>query len=183
MKLEEIMSTLINKAEIDAELTRMIRDRIKWDKRVSLNDLDVVVREGVVVVAGYVDSAYRRDAALELITDLDGIWAVDNRIVVPGDYYRSDDEIERLIKRDLEEELKISGEYIDVEVRNGIVKLEGEVFRPRLKALADGAAWELSGVRDVINMIEISDPPRHLSFFKTEDQQPERKKGVFDGFI
>ena len=53
-----------------------------------------------------------------------------------------------------------SGEHIEVDVKDGIVKLYGEVYRPRLKAMAVGAVWELSGVRDCQNLIEIIQPPR-----------------------
>lgn len=39
------------------------------------------------------------------------------------------------------------------------VKLEGIVHTAQKKAMAAGIVWELSGVRDCMNLIEIVDPP------------------------
>ncbi|WP_374075968.1 BON domain-containing protein [Bdellovibrio bacteriovorus] len=170
------MNTLLKKNQVDSELARRIRDRIKWDKRVSIADLDVVVRGGVVIVSGFVDTSYKKNAALEAISDTEGVWAVEDRIVVPVDYYRTDEEITKILESQLAEMIKIGGEHIEVDVIDGIVKLEGEVFRPRLKAMAVASAWELSGVRDVLNFIEIKDPPRRVPVtvdFKFEETTQE----------
>lgn len=146
----------------DSELARKIRDRIKWDKRVSLADLDIVLRDGVIVVSGYVDTSFKKIAALEVISETEGVWTIEDRIVVPTDYYRSDEELQEILETEIAEMVKIGGEHIEVLVTNSVVRLEGEVFRPRLKATAVGAAWELSGVHDVINAIEIMEPPRRV---------------------
>ncbi|UXR64085.1 BON domain-containing protein [Bdellovibrio bacteriovorus] len=156
------MNTHLLKNQIDSELGRKIRDRIKWDKRVSAADLDVVVRGNLVIVSGFVDTSYKKNAALEVISDTEGVWAVEDRIVVPTDYYRSDEEILRILETQMADMIKIGGEHVEVEVVDGVVRLQGEVFRPRLKALAVAAAWELSGVLDVLNFIEIKDPPRRV---------------------
>lgn len=155
------MSTL-KENQLDGELAHKIREQIKWDKRVSLADLDIVVREGVVIVSGYVDTSYKKNAALEAISKVEGVWAVEDRIGVPTDYYRSDEEIKRILESQIGELVKIGGEHIEVDVSDGVVKLRGEVYRPRLKALAVGFAWELSGVADVLNLIGIQDPPQRV---------------------
>lgn len=156
------MNSLLKKNQMENELAQKIRDRIKWDKRVSIADLDVVVRGGVVIVSGFVDTSYKKNAALEAISDTEGVWAVEDRIIVPTDYFRTDEEIANILESQLAEMIKIGGEHIEIDVVDGIVKLEGEVYRPRLKAMAVASAWELSGVRDVLNFIEIKDPPRRV---------------------
>lgn len=143
-------------------LLKRINERMKWDKRVSPADFDIIVRGGVVIVNGFVDTSFKKNAALEIISDTDGVWALEDCIVVPMDYYRTDDEIKQILISELAELVKIGGEHIEVNVVDGIVKLEGEVYRPRLKATAVGCAWELSGVRDVLNLIEIKDPPNRI---------------------
>ncbi|AFY03197.1 BON domain-containing protein [Bdellovibrio bacteriovorus] len=156
------MKTHLLKNQSDGELGRKIRDRIKWDKRVSLADLDIVIRDGVIVVSGFVDTCYKKNAALEVISETEGVWTIEDRIVVPADYYRSDEEIQNILQAQIEDMIKIGGEHIEVVVKDAVVRLEGEVFRPRLKATAVGAAWELSGVHDVVNAIEIKEPPRRV---------------------
>lgn len=165
------MNTLLKKNHEDCELAQKLRERIKWDKRVSEADLDIVVRGGVVIVSGCVDTSYKKNAALEAISDTEGVWAVEDRIVVPVDFHRTDDEITEILMSELTEMIKIDGEHIEIDVMNGVVKLYGEVFRPRLKAMADASAWELSGVKDVINFIEIKDPPRRVPL-TTDEYQP-----------
>lgn len=146
----------------DSDLLLKLRNRIKWDKRVSLSDVDVVVKNGVVTLNGFVDTSYKRHAVLEIVGSTEGVWSVDDRIVVPDDYYRTDEELKKLIKAQMNSILKLGGEHIEIDVVDGVVKFEGEVFRPRLKALASGIAWELSGVRDCLNFIEIISPPHRV---------------------
>ncbi len=82
--------------------------------------------------------------------------------MVTGDYYRADAELKKLIKVQISSILKLGGEHIEIDVVDGVVKFEGEVFRPRLKALASGIVWELSGVRDSLNFIELVSPPHRV---------------------
>jgi hyperosmotically inducible protein len=150
----------MNQDSADSQLLQIICDRIQWDKRISLNDIDIVIRNGVTVVSGVVDTSFKKNAALEIISSTEGVWSIEDKIVVPIDYYRSDDELKELVLDQIEELIKIGGEYIEVDVKDGVVTLHGEVYRPRLKAMAVGAVWELSGVRDCRNLIEIGEPPR-----------------------
>ncbi|MGE5087457.1 MAG: BON domain-containing protein [Bacillota bacterium] len=147
---------------IQNELAAKIMERLKWDKRVSPADFDVVVRGSAVIISGFVDTSFKRQAALELVSDIEGVWSIEDRIVVPAEYYRTDDELKKILNRELDEMIKIGGEHIELDVIDGVVKLQGEVFRPRLKALAVGLAWELSGVRDVVNDIQIIEPPHRV---------------------
>ncbi|WP_413585573.1 BON domain-containing protein [Bdellovibrio sp. HCB274] len=156
---------------VDTDLRRKICERLKWDKRVSPADFDVIVRGCAVIVTGSCDTSFKKMAALELVSNIDGVWSIEDRIVVPSDYYRSDEELKMLIEQSLEDFVKIGGENISVFVEDGVVTLEGEVFRPRLKALAVGSAWELSGVVDVINNIMIVESPRRAPSFLNSDRE------------
>lgn len=161
------MNTLLKRSPMDeshnSDLCRVIHERVKWDKRVSLADLDIVIQGDRVIVSGYVDTSYKKNAALEVIADTEGVWSIEDRIVVPADYYRTDEEIHQILSGQMDDIIKVGGEHIEIEVIDGVVKLEGEVFRPRLKAMAVACAWELSGVKDVLNYIEIVDPPRRMT--------------------
>lgn len=156
------MNKLENTRSEDRDLVSRICERIKWDKRISPADFKVLAEGGSVVVSGYVDTSCKKQAALGVIISTEGVWDVEDKIVVLADFYRSDDEIKQVLDEELLELVKICGEHIEITVYDGVVKLEGEVFRPRLKAMAVINAWELSGVRDVINLIEIKDPPRRV---------------------
>ncbi|QDK39280.1 BON domain-containing protein [Bdellovibrio sp. NC01] len=161
-------NTLLFKNQIDNELSRKIRDRLKWDKRVSVADIEVFVRGCNVIVTGFVDTAYKKNAALEVVSDTEGVWSIEDRIVVPADYFRSDEEIRNILNNQVAEMIKLGGEHIEIDVIDSVVTLRGEVFRPRLKAMAVASAWELSGVRDVLNLIQILEPPRRVPLFITD---------------
>ncbi len=162
-------NTLLLKNQIDSELARKIRNRLKWDKRVSPADIDIVVRGSAVIVSGFVDTAYKKNAAIEVVSDTEGVWSIEDRIVVPADYFRSDEEIKNILEKQVAEIIKIGGEHIEVEVIDSVVTLRGEVFRPRLKAMAVASAWELSGVRDVLNLIAIMEPPHRVPLFMNNE--------------
>jgi len=162
----------------EPELLHLIKERIEWDKRVSLADLDIVIRSGIVIVNGFVDCSYKKAAALEIVAETEGVWSVEDRIVVLSSYIRSDEEIKKILDQQLEGMIKVHGEHIEVEVLDGIVKLEGEVFRPRLKAMAVAAAWELSGVRDCYNFIEIKQPPQRAPMTTVEFDGAQRSRGA-----
>lgn len=150
-----------NTRETDDNLSRILCERLKWDKRVSLSDLYLTVSGGVVQIKGYVDTTFKKYAAIEVISQTEGVWYVDDQIVVPCDYLRSDEEIKTILMKQIKEIVMIAGEHIEVTVQDSVVRLEGEVLRPRLKALAVANAWELSGVKDVRNLIEIKYPPQN----------------------
>lgn len=156
------MATRFRNAYADSELVERIREAIKWDKRISNADFEIQAHGSVIVVSGYVDSSFKKKAALDVISRTEGVWQIEDFIVVPIDFYRPDIEITEILVDQIGELIKVGGEYIDIEVSEGVVKLEGEVFRPRLKAMASARSWDLSGVRDVLNYINIKGPPRQM---------------------
>ena len=94
------------------------------------------------------------------------------------DYFRTDYELKNLIKKQIQTFQLLPGEWIEVEVVDGVVKLDGVVFRPRLKGFAASDSWGLSGIKDCINMIEVkasSDgvpQPKWYEFEKIERAVP-----------
>ncbi|AHI07150.1 hypothetical protein BDW_13250 [Bdellovibrio bacteriovorus W] len=177
------MATRYKKAYADSELVERIREAIKWDKRISNADFELQAHGNVVVVSGYVDSSFKKKAALDVISRTEGVWQIEDFIVVPIDFYRPDEEIADILAEQIGELIKVGGEHIDIEVRAGVVKLEGEVFRPRLKAMASARSWDLSGVRDVLNYINIKGPPRQMplafdyEIFGLYEQKENRSSG------
>lgn len=141
----------------DKRLEEKINSRIRWDIRVSAADVLIKVHGGKVSLYGYFDKAYRHQAVVEIIESTEGVTKLKDLSQVVHDYYRGDQEINNLITQQLAHYKFLEGEWIDVESADGVVKLEGEVFRPELKAFATKTTWELSGVQDCINLIQIKE--------------------------
>ncbi len=83
--------------ENDRLLMKRIVDRIRWDQRISLSDLKISIRNGLVTLAGEVDSTFRRRAALELVGYTEGIRGFEDKIVVVPGFHRDDDDLTRIL--------------------------------------------------------------------------------------
>lgn len=166
-------------SERDLNLTRRIRERLNWDKRVGPMDVFIHVKLARVTLVGRVDCPAKRAAATEIAQSTRGVKHVDNQIEVPMYFDRSDSEIERLLRERMGELALAGGEYVTVDVRKGAVKLQGFVSHRSKKSLAAGMAWELSGVTDLENHISI-DPGLNLrasaGASKTPVAQPNQEK-------
>jgi hyperosmotically inducible periplasmic protein len=140
------------------ELEKRVRERIRWDKRVSTADLQIIAREGHIILEGTVDSPYKEKAAQDIVTHTEGVISVHSQIIVPNHFYRTDSELKTLINDQLAKIGLSETESISVLIADGHVKLEGIVNCSRKKAQAAGIVWELSGVTDCLNLIEIMEP-------------------------
>jgi osmotically-inducible protein OsmY len=167
--MEDLLMVQYSKNK-DKELFRKITSRIRWDIRVSNSDVSIDVNNGCVTLRGNFDKPYRQEAAISIITTTDGIADFKDHSKVIVDYFRTDSELETLISKQILAMPFVSGEWIDVEVFDSVAKLEGLVFRPRLKAFAARATWELSGIKDCINLID----------FKERPQQQKSAQSIFE---
>lgn len=158
-----------NKTE-DQKLLERIQNRIRWDIRVSNSDVSINVKTGVVTLNGYFDKPYRHGAAVSVITTTEGVVELRDESQVVDNFYRTDKELEILISKQTLALPFLPREWIDVDVCDGVVKLEGLVFRSRLKAFAARASWELSGVNDCINLISLKKPPEEIGHVLQNDQ-------------
>lgn len=144
----------------DDLLVYRILEKIKWDARISNSDLLVKAKNGEVTLLGYFDEAYRKEALLRIVETTQGVNKIDDQTQVLNDYCRTDIELQTIISKQVLAFPFLKGEWIDFSVSNGVVKFEGIVFRPRFKAFVARIAWELSGIRDCLNLIKISSAPQ-----------------------
>jgi osmotically-inducible protein OsmY len=172
----------------DQELLERIHARIRWDIRVSNSDVLVQVSDGCVTLLGYFDKVYRHGAAVGIITTTEGVSQFIDKSEVVNDYYRTDQELETLVKKQLETFQLLPGENIEVVVQNGIARLRGKVYRSKLKAFAARATWELSGIKDCVNLIDLRSDTQENEMakiipFKTNLAFIHRLKGQIAGEI
>jgi hyperosmotically inducible periplasmic protein len=159
----------------DKLLKKKILNRINWDIRVSSSDINLEVCAGEVKLSGVFDKLYRQKAAIEIIRETQGVQNFCNLTLLRPGYQRSDSELETIIRERIGRLPLSDGEWIKVSAQSGIIRLEGNVVRPRYKGFAARYAWELSGVQDCINDIKIS-PEHHIT-------AQEQDKFVYDGIM
>ena len=131
-------------------------------------DINTDVKDGNVILTGKVENSVDKKLAEELVTNIDGVTSVDNKLTVVADNdmhkVMSDDmedtvdegtseltdaKIATVIKTRLLMDTDISGFDIDVDVEDGVVMLTGEVDSDAERDLAVEIAKNASDVKDV----------------------------------
>jgi osmotically-inducible protein OsmY len=150
-----IMTTV--SARTDEEIQRAVLEELKWDSRVQPNDVNVVVKDGIVTLTGWVDSYLKRLDAEEAAHRVRGVKAVVNDIEVrlPGFAERTDTDLARAVLDALEWNAAIPTHKLDVTVRDGWVTLKGEVDYGFQRREAEEAIRYLSGIRGITNLIMV----------------------------
>ncbi|MBL7545792.1 MAG: BON domain-containing protein [Bdellovibrionaceae bacterium] len=139
----------------DQNLKKILMDRLNWDFRVSKSDVKLFVKNGIVAIYGYFDKNFRRAAAIETIASTQGVLATIDNTQVLGDYHRSDTELETILEKRLLDQKLTHGEWVKLNVQDGVVTWEGSVCQSRFKAWISKITWELSGVKDCYNFVRI----------------------------
>ena len=151
--------TIATETEIrsDQEIQEDVLDEFRWDARLKPNEIGVIVKDGIVTLAGWVDSYGKKWAAEEAALRVRGVKAVANDIEVrlPGSSERTDDEIAAAVVRALQWDTFVPADKIKVTVSKGWVTLEGEVEWQFQKQDAERDVRNLWGVKGVTNLITV----------------------------
>ncbi len=141
----------------DEEIQRDVLEELKWDTRVRPNEIGVAVKDGVVTLTGWVDSYLKKMAAEEAAHRVRGVKAVVNDIEVrlPSSAERTDEDLAKAALNALQWEAGVPADKLEVTVSHGWVTLKGEVEYGYQKREAERAVERLSGVRGVINLIQV----------------------------
>jgi hyperosmotically inducible protein len=177
------MAASVACAQSDAGITTAVKSKLAADDTVKAYQIDVDTADGVVTLTGAVDSAPAREQAVALARETDGVRDVMDRITIDarptattGDVRdeardagdragaaadrtgnaMGDAAITGAVKSKFLGDTAISGLKIDVDTKNGVVTLTGNV---KTKAEADravSAARETEGVTRVVNNLKVA---------------------------
>jgi len=141
----------------DPQIQMDVLAQLKWEPRLSPNEVGVIVKDGVVTLTGWVDSYTKRWAAEDAAHRVRGVKAVANDIEVrlrPNDE-RTDMDIAQAAVRALEWDAFVPVEKLDVTVSKGWVTLKGDVEWQYQKNDAERVVRRLQGVKGVSNLIVV----------------------------
>src|SRR3981189_1995739 len=133
----------------DSALRDDVIYELKWDPKVTSDDVAVAVKDGVVTLTGFVHSYWEKDAAEKAAKRVYGVKGVANDIEVKLAWTRTDPEIARDAVHELQSHVSIPADRIKVTVKNGWVTLEGQVDWQYQKTLAESSVKKLKGVGGV----------------------------------
>jgi len=138
----------------DSWITAKTKIALFADERVKGRQVNVVTKDGVVMLRGKVDDSVAKTAAADVAKGIDGVKSVKDelQVVAPAkrDQVASDDKI---IAKNVETKLGKDTELkrTKVDVNNGVVSLTGEVKSIYSSARASELARSVAGVRSVKN--------------------------------
>lgn len=145
----------------DLALQQNVLDELLWDPSVLPNEIGVVVKDGVVILTGWVESYAKRVAAETAAARVRGVHAIANEIEVhlPGMAERLDSDIAAAALHALTWDAAIPSGEIDLTVTNGRVTLKGQVAWEYQRREAERVVQRLAGVREVNNHLVVKPHP------------------------
>lgn len=141
----------------DVQIQKDVMEELRWQPFLSSSDIGVAVKNGIVTLSGIVDSYSKKFTAEKAAKKVGGVKAValDLQVGSSPTYRKTDAEIAAAVLQALKWHSAIQEEKIKIEVENGMVTLEGEVEWEYQRNAPKTAIQNLTGVRDVINLIKV----------------------------
>lgn len=145
----------------DFELRSDVTSELAWDPSIRNEDIAVSVHDGVVTLAGTVDTYTQLFAAERAVEHVKGARAIVNDLVVklPSAHERPDADIAHAAINALRWNVQVPDDKIRLKVSNGWVTLEGEVEQYYQRTAAERAVRPIQGVRGVTNRIALIPVP------------------------
>jgi hyperosmotically inducible protein len=152
----------------DPGVTTAVKTKLAADDTVKAYKIDVDTKDGVVTLAGTVDTADAKTRAVEVARSTNGVTSVVDQLTVSPPAVATSGVTEALtdtgittaVKTKLLADPASSGLAIHVDTANGIVTLTGTVSTAAEKARAEDLAKNTSGVNSVVNSLTVELKPK-----------------------
>jgi len=124
--------------------------------RLQADDIKVQSVDGVVSLTGIVSEESHKSLAGETVASLPGVKTVDNKLEVKRPAENSDTWLMMKVKTTLLFHRSVNGFKTEVDVKDGIVTLQGETTSQAQKDLTTEYAKDIDGVKDVTNKMTVT---------------------------
>jgi osmotically-inducible protein OsmY len=145
----------------DSDILKDVTAELKMEPGLRDDDIAVGVRDGVLTLAGYVDSYADKWRAERIAGRVKGVKALVNDLEVrlPSGSRRPDPELARVALEALKWNILVPHDRIQVIVEDGWITLKGEVDWFYQKEEAERTVRNLTGVKGVSNLITVAAKP------------------------
>ena len=151
--------TLAMVASAEDALREAVLNELAADPAVRGIEIGVVVEDGVITLAGHVESLQTRIAAERAVKRVDGVRSIANDLLVKMQGERTDTEIAREALHRLRNNVSIPPE-VQAVVSRGCITLDGTVSWMYQRVAAENAVRHLRGVTHISNEITLRSIPR-----------------------
>ena len=141
----------------DSQLQHDVLAELKWEPSINAAEIGVEVKNGVVTLAGHVDSfaeKWNAERAAQRVSGVKAL-AVEMDVKLPGYSARTDADIARSAEQTLSWTSYLPKDAIKIKVEKGFVTLTGEVEWQYQRNVASMAVRHLMGVTGVSDEIVI----------------------------
>lgn len=151
----------------DAWLDGKVEIVLLLNEHVSAFKINTDVKNRHVTLTGEVDNEVKKALAEHLVIAVDGVEKVTNNLSVNKESSKRSSALSNLERRLKDASLtasvklallaseNINGLDIDVDTKEGVVKLYGKTHSPEMKSLAGSIAKNQKGVKEVINNLVV----------------------------
>ncbi|HEV8363737.1 MAG TPA: BON domain-containing protein [Gemmatimonadaceae bacterium] len=145
----------------DADIQKDVIAEMRWEPSLKDDDIGVAVRDGVVTLAGFVDSYLDKWKAESVASSVRGVKATVNDLEVklPSSSTRADPDIARAAIDALKWNISVPPDRIKLKVEKGWIILEGNVDSFYQKEAAERAVRHLTGVKGVSDLVMVKPVP------------------------
>jgi osmotically-inducible protein OsmY len=145
----------------DMDIQKDVVAELKYEPSLRDDDIAVGVRDGVVTLAGYINSYADKWIAERVASKVKGVKAIANDLEVklPSSSIKPDPEIAHAAVDALKWNVTVPADRIKVKVENGWLTLEGDVDYYYQKEAAERAVRYLTGLRGITNLIMVKSQP------------------------
>ncbi|MBD3381568.1 MAG: BON domain-containing protein [candidate division Zixibacteria bacterium] len=150
------------------DISLAVETELLVDEAVPSHLIDVETTDGIVTLTGSVDNILARDRAERVAETIKGVRGVINKVTVEP-VMRTDEKLYEDVHNALMYDPATEGFEIEVDVDNGLVRLDGEVESWQEKQLASTVAKGVIGVREVENRITIDYPEERSDYEIKQD--------------
>jgi osmotically-inducible protein OsmY len=149
------MSTITIKS--DTEIKNDVLSELRYEPRVKVTDIGVLVKDGTVTLNGFATSYGEKWDAVKAVKRIGGVKAIADDIEVkfPESLRRNDGDIATAAANQIEWSTTIPQGSVQVTVSEGRITLEGQVEWWYQKDAAEDGVRYLAGVNRVFNLITI----------------------------
>lgn len=141
----------------DSQLKEDVTKELEWEPSINASQVGVAVKNGVVTLAGHLDTfaeKYAIERTVGRIADVKAI-AIELDVKLEPGHLRSDTEIAAAAESALKWDSRVPVEKIQVKVEKGWITLNGEVDWDYQRKAAEKAVRSLIGVVGVSNGITL----------------------------